>query len=285
MTAPQPPTEALHHHLAATAADHGITDLAVAAVITDHDQHTLLLRHNRTDDPHYFWDLPTGPVLPGHTIPDALEDTITTAGLTLEGITGYLGHHDTRASHRRIRTFLFAVTTTNPHRICADAGHHWAAPVPNNDHPPTGLQPANEPTHAIPGPASLDSELPLHAALRAYAHGVHPDEASIELLIGHDTFLRRPDFTDRFIEPGSYTTTDGTAPATINWTAAVTALDTGELPCSSGQQRILRLAASLGDGLPVSLRDTLPGIDAHGTNLIIAAVLHAAGQRPPTTTP
>ena len=42
---------------------------------------------------------------------------------------------------------------------------------------------------------------------------------------------------------------------------------------------MLRLAASLGDGTPVNLRDALTGIDYHGIQLVIQAVPHAAGHR------
>ena len=63
MTTQSPVTEALHHQLADTARNHGITDLAVAAVITDHEQHTLLLRRDVADEhPDHCWDLPTSPV-------------------------------------------------------------------------------------------------------------------------------------------------------------------------------------------------------------------------------
>jgi len=40
------------------------------------------------------------------------------------------------------------------------------------------------------------------------------------------------------------------------------------------------LAASLAAGTPVSLRDTLTGIDHRNIELVITAVLHAWGQRP-----
>ena len=43
---------------------------------------------------------------------------------------------------------------------------------------------------------------------------------------------------------------------------------------------MLRLAASLAGGIPVSLRDTLTGIDHRNIELVITAVLHAWGQRP-----
>ena len=49
--------------------------------------------------------------------------------------------------------------------------------------------------------------------------------------------------------------------AGTDWEAAIAALNAGELPCSSGERRLLLLAASIAGGIPVSLYDTLPGID------------------------
>ena len=43
---------------------------------------------------------------------------------------------------------------------------------------------------------------PLARSLRACARGIYPDEAAIELLIGHGTFLDRDDFT-RHITTGA----------------------------------------------------------------------------------
>src|SRR6202044_2050214 len=97
----------------------------------------------------------------------------------------------------------------------------------------------------------------LSAALRAAAAGIHPDEAGTGLIIGHGTFLHRPDFT-RHVETAA-SISDGTLMAWIDWDAVVTALDTGLFPASGGEQRILRLAASLAAGHPVSLRDASPG--------------------------
>ncbi|MGH3401308.1 MAG: hypothetical protein ACRDRJ_02145 [Streptosporangiaceae bacterium] len=68
--------------------------------------------------------------------------------------------------------------------------------------------------------------------------------------------------------------------AEIDWPAAVSALGTRDLPCSGGEERMLRLAASIADGIPVSLHDTLTGIDDRNIELVITAVLHAWGQRP-----
>jgi hypothetical protein len=45
---------------------------------------------------------------------------------------------------------------------------------------------------------------------------------------------------------------------------------------------MLRLAASLAGGIPVNLRDALTGIDDDGIQLVINAVRHASGDRPPS---
>jgi hypothetical protein len=81
----------------------------------------------------------------------------------------------------------------------------------------------------------------LPAALRACAAGLYPAEAGIGLLISHATFLDRDDFTSRFIECGTSITNPATQMADIDWAAAIIALDAGELPCSGGERRILRL--------------------------------------------
>ena len=120
----------------------------------------------------------------------------------------------------------------------------------------------------------------LTAALRAHAAGLYPDEAGNELLISHGGFLYRSDFTG-FVD--TFTSiSDGTTPmAQINWDAAISALHDGQLPVCSGERRILQLAASIAAGSPVCLRDTIPGLDSRNLHLVITAIRHAAGQRPP----
>jgi hypothetical protein len=122
----------------------------------------------------------------------------------------------------------------------------------------------------------MDTDV-LAAALRACAAGLLPLEAGTELLIVNATFLRRADFTTRFICHG---TSDGTPMAAIDWDAAITALDTGGLPCSGGERRILQLSASLAAGTPVSLRDAVTGLDDANTALFVTAIGHASGKRP-----
>ncbi len=122
----------------------------------------------------------------------------------------------------------------------------------------------------------------LAAALRACAAGLYPLEAGTELLISNGTFLHRDDFTGKFIDHG---TSDGAPMAAIDWHAAVTALTSGNLPCSGGERRILQLAASLAAGTPVSLRDTVTGIDDANIALLVTAIGHASGKRPGKAAP
>ena len=114
-------------------------------------------------------------------------------------------------------------------------------------------------------------------ALRNCASGLYAAQAGVALLVSNGTFLHRYDFTSRFIE---HDTNGATPMAAIDWEAAITALDNGGLPCSGGERRILQLAASLAAGTPVSLRDTITGLDSPNTALLVTAVQHAAGKRP-----
>jgi len=127
-------------------------------------------------------------------------------------------------------------------------------------------------------PGSAFPSLP--AALRACARGIYPLEAGVDLLISHGSWLGREDFQDQFIHTGISLTDGVTELAEMDWQAAISALDARHLPCSGGEERMLRLAASLAGGIPVSLRDTLTGIDHRNIELVITAVLHAWGQRP-----
>ena len=120
----------------------------------------------------------------------------------------------------------------------------------------------------------------LTEALRACANGIYPLEAGTELLIASGAFLHRHDFTSRFIEHGT-SISDGTTPmAAIDWDAAITALNAGDLPCSGGERRILQLSASLAAGIPVDLSDAVTGLDDRNTALLLTAIRHATGKRP-----
>jgi ADP-ribose pyrophosphatase YjhB (NUDIX family) len=264
-------TATLLHDLVTGSHAEGITALGVETVIEHND--AVLLVAEPGPDFDDTWQLPGGPVLPGQTLTDALHPAAAAIGLTIDEVTGYLGHYDHPGAQATTRVFRFAVTVTDPGAICrhAGTGHRW---VEDLGCPPAGA--ARLPA-TINTPAATDP--PLADQLRAWARGIYSDEAGVELLIGHAVFLHRADFTSRFITtPAS---SDGTPLAVIDWPAVIAALD-GSLPCSGGENRMLRLAASLAAGIPVSLRDALTGIDGRGIQLVVQAVLHASGHRPPS---
>lgn len=116
----------------------------------------------------------------------------------------------------------------------------------------------------------------LTTALRAHAQGVYCLEAAAELLIAQP-WLRRTDFTSFITAVPSFP--DDRPIAVVDWPSAITALNTGDLLGSGGEQRMLRMTASIADGIPVDLRDSLTGIDDHNIQLLLRAVLHASGKR------
>ena len=66
----------------------------------------------------------------------------------------------------------------------------------------------------------------------------------------------------------------------MDWTAAVAALDAGRLACSDGEARMLRIAGSLAEGIPLDLHDAATSLDATNTTLVAQAIRHASGHQP-----
>ena len=99
--------------------------------------------------------------------------------------------------------------------------------------------------------------------------------AAAELLIAQ-AWLGNEDFASRFVTvcPGLG---DGKPMALIDWPAAIRALD-ASLPSSGGEKRMLRITASLADGIPVDLRDTLTGLDDSNVQLLIMAIRRTSGK-------
>jgi hypothetical protein len=176
------------------------------------------------------------------------------------------------------------VTVTDPTRMRRNAlfGHQWIQltrfPLPLPGATTAASRHFACLAAGMPTATPTRPEPALAEALRANARGLYAAEAATELLIG-SPWLHRADFT-RFVHTGTYAAEDATAIADIDWASAINALDAGDLPCSAGETRLLRLAASISEGLPVDLRRTLTGLDDTTIDLTVQAVQHAAGRRP-----
>ena len=115
----------------------------------------------------------------------------------------------------------------------------------------------------------------LAALIEATAAGMLADTAAAGLIISHGHFLHDPAFR-RIIATGS-PVTDGQPFAVIRWNAAVTALETGHLSCSTSERAVLLIAASLAEGTPVSLRENLGSLDRRNIALVTSAIAAANG--------
>lgn len=116
----------------------------------------------------------------------------------------------------------------------------------------------------------------LTCLLQDSAAGQPADLAAVELLARHNHFLHLPQFR-RLIATASSVFT-GEPILTIRWQAAITALDTGRLPCTGSERAVLRIAASIGDhDIPVHLRDTLGNLDQRNIKLVTTAITQANG--------
>ena len=99
-------------------------------------------------------------------------------------------------------------------------------------------------------------------------------EAAVELLIDPRSWLVRDDF---LVHVGFCRGFHDESMAAIDWRAAWTALEDGHLPCSSGERQILRVAASIAEGVPIDLCDAVTGLDAINLNRVAQALTAAGG--------
>lgn len=116
-----------------------------------------------------------------------------------------------------------------------------------------------------------DTAEALHGQIRAWAEGSNPLSAAVELLIRSGLAY----------EGAPWVKTDNA------WKTSAIDFDrlgyeVGVL--SGGEQRIVRIASSLGQGVPVDLREDVAGLDLAHTRLVLAAIAHAAGLGEPGTT-
>jgi hypothetical protein len=112
--------------------------------------------------------------------------------------------------------------------------------------------------------------------MRVWAKGLLGLEAAVELLIGHGTWPARADFAAAAITFGRDGIT-GAVMAPVDFQAALAARRAGGLPCSSGEEQVLALAAGIAIGVPVALGEVVSGLDEDNAVRVAIAVLHAAG--------
>jgi hypothetical protein len=120
----------------------------------------------------------------------------------------------------------------------------------------------------------------LTAALRACAVGFHPSEAGTGLLISHGGFPGRPGF-GTFIHTGTSITDGITEMAEIKLAGRDHRPPRGTFPCPRRRAAHPPHRRRHGRRYPVTPRDAIPGLDDRNLKLIIAAMQHAAGHRPP----
>jgi len=272
-------TDSLLHDLVMSSLAEGRDQFAVAAAVILDDR--ILLCGRDTGDFDREWDLPGGMALPGETLTSALDRILACDyGLDTTQVRAYLGSYERVHGEEVIRVFVFTASCADPLQICRHAriAHCWADPASLPEQTSQELarltdlaMQAAEPAGALPGRWQLT------AALRAGSKGMYCDQAATELLIRHGSWLRRDDFTARYILIG--TTQAGDITAAIDWEEAITALHAGDLPCSSSEAAILGLAASFATATPVVLRHAITGLDQANLYLVTNAIRDAGGHK------
>jgi hypothetical protein len=99
-------------------------------------------------------------------------------------------------------------------------------------------------------------------------------QAAVELLIDHRLWLVRDDFLVHVEWCRGFR---GESIAALDWPAVWVALAAGHLPCSGGERQILRVAASLAEGVPIDLCDAVTSLDAINLGRVARALLAAGG--------
>ena len=272
-------TDSLLHDLVMSSLAEGRDQFAVAAAVILDDR--ILLCGRDTGDFDREWDLPGGMALPGETLTSALDRILACDyGLDTTQVRAYLGSYERVHGEEVIRVFVFTASCADPLQICRHAriAHCWADPASLPEQTSQELarltdlaMQAAEPAGALPGRWQLT------AALRAGSKGMYCDQAATELLIRHGSWLRRDDFTARYILIG--TSQAGDITAAIDWEEAITALHAGDLPCSSSEAAILGLAASFATATPVVLRHAITGLDQANLYLVTNAIRGAGGHK------
>jgi hypothetical protein len=109
--------------------------------------------------------------------------------------------------------------------------------------------------------------------LRGHAAGLYRQVAALELLADHGVWIGK-------LAEHSLITVErrrGCALASIDWDHVMLALEAKMLPCSGSEASILKIAASLAAGEPVSLGPELTGLDIANAWRVTTAVWDTTG--------
>lgn len=112
-------------------------------------------------------------------------------------------------------------------------------------------------------------------ALMAYAAGIHAEEAAVELLIAHGTWIARNEFRGQYVGVSD----DGHS-AWIDWEKVSRTDREGGWAASPSAIQILHVAMQLAhrvDDWPLS--ELITGLDTTNVRLVLDAIAHAAGWR------
>ncbi|RFA24567.1 hypothetical protein B7R25_16500, partial [Subtercola boreus] len=118
---------------------------------------------------------------------------------------------------------------------------------------------------------TTDGDAVLHEQVRAWAEGSNPLVAAVELVIRAGLIYDRAPWVR---------TDNAWKTSALDFDVLLT--ESGTL--SNGQQSLIRIAASLGQGTPVDLRETTTNLDLTYTQLVMTAIAHTAGLTEPGTT-
>lgn len=128
----------------------------------------------------------------------------------------------------------------------------------------------------------------LTGELRAWAQGDYGIGAAVDLLITHQTWLRRADFRDACLVPTpAHLVDDFALPRVwLDFDKVADIAAGGRFPASSSERQVLAIAAGLADHLTGwSLHDLVTGLDTANLALVLDAIAHTAGWHEHRATP
>jgi hypothetical protein len=106
------------------------------------------------------------------------------------------------------------------------------------------------------------------------AAGMLAETAAVTQLAEHGTWLSRATFTSRCLDiADDLTDVPGGTAAVIRWRTAITSLD--RHGATGSEKAVLRIAASIAAGIPLSLHDALGSLDHAALRAVLRAIAHA----------